>query len=247
MTIASPCGRSRSSTACASAQRRPRRRRASSPTTPGRAAARLQPRSAGTTSGTRRDRDEQDLVWSPPYWAATISPTRPRKPARRDGRGVGEHGEELVQADQRRARSARPRRPGRRCDDERDRERRRPGSRRGCAPRGPSPCLRRGAPRLAPRRRHLSGPRSGARGLRTRPAQRSNARAVEVGPQLVGEDQLGVGGLPQQVVGQPLLAAGADDQVGVVHLGRVEQRAERLLAAARRSARPRRGSPSRPP
>src|SRR4051812_28987380 len=54
--------------------------------------------------------------------------------------------------------------------------------------------------------------------------------AGEVGPQLVAEDELGVGGLPQQVVGQPLLAAGADHEVGVVHLGRVQQVREGPLA-----------------
>src|ERR1700691_4805698 len=43
-------------------------------------------------------------------------------------------------------------------------------------------------------------------------------RAGEDGPELVAEDELGVGRLPQEVVGEPLLAAGADDQVGVVHL-----------------------------
>src|SRR5438270_10699036 len=56
--------------------------------------------------------------------------------------------------------------------------------------------------------------------------------AREVGPQLVAEDELGVGRLPEQVVGQALLAAGADDEVGVVHLGRVEQRGEVGLVAA---------------
>src|SRR3954447_9680790 len=53
--------------------------------------------------------------------------------------------------------------------------------------------------------------------------------AGEVRPQLVGEDQLGVGGLPHQVVGEPPLAAGADDEVGVVHLGRVEELGEVVL------------------
>jgi hypothetical protein len=62
--------------------------------------------------------------------------------------------------------------------------------------------------------------------------RRLERRAVEVGPQLVAEDELGVRRLPEQVVRQALLAAGADHEVGVVHLGRVEQRAERLLPAA---------------
>src|ERR1019366_1384575 len=50
--------------------------------------------------------------------------------------------------------------------------------------------------------------------------------AREVRPQLLAEDQLGVGRLPQQVVGEPSLAAGADDQVGIVHLGPIEACAE---------------------
>src|SRR3954454_24391802 len=56
--------------------------------------------------------------------------------------------------------------------------------------------------------------------------------ACEVGPQLVDEHQLGVGRLPHQVVRQPPLAARADDEVGVMHLGRVEQRSDAGLVAA---------------
>src|SRR4051812_45772973 len=56
--------------------------------------------------------------------------------------------------------------------------------------------------------------------------------AGEVGPQLVAEDELGIGGLPEQVVGQPLLAAGADHEVRVVHLGGVQELGEGLLAAS---------------
>ena len=53
--------------------------------------------------------------------------------------------------------------------------------------------------------------------------------AGEVGPELLAEDKLGVGGLPEQVVGEAPLAARADDQVGVVHLRRVEAAAELLF------------------
>src|SRR5271163_3376341 len=60
--------------------------------------------------------------------------------------------------------------------------------------------------------------------------------ATEVGPQLLAEHQLGVSRLPQQVVGQPPLAAGTDDQVGVVHLGRVQACAKLLFARAREAA-----------
>src|SRR5450759_4839367 len=61
--------------------------------------------------------------------------------------------------------------------------------------------------------------------------------AREFRPQLLSEDELRVGRLPQQVVRQPSLAARADDQVGIVHLGRVQQLAEVLLAAPRERAR----------
>src|SRR5438094_8764326 len=67
-------------------------------------------------------------------------------------------------------------------------------------------------------------------------AERARGRleglAGEVRPQLVAEDELGVGRLPQQVVGQPLLAARADDEIRLVHLGRVEQPREVGLVAA---------------
>src|ERR1700727_3344589 len=56
--------------------------------------------------------------------------------------------------------------------------------------------------------------------------------AREVGPHLLAEDELRVGGLPEQVVRQALLAAGADDQVRVVQIGRVEAAAEVLLVAS---------------
>src|SRR5438270_1162260 len=48
--------------------------------------------------------------------------------------------------------------------------------------------------------------------------------AREVGPQLVTEDELGVGRLPEQIVGHALLSAVAYNEVAVLHLVRVEQR-----------------------
>src|SRR4051812_33862447 len=57
--------------------------------------------------------------------------------------------------------------------------------------------------------------------------------AREVRPQLVAEDELAVRRLPEQVIGQPPLAAGADHEFGVVHLGGVEQPREVGLVAAR--------------
>ena len=72
--------------------------------------------------------------------------------------------------------------------------------------------------------------------------------AVEVGPVGRNEHQFAVGRLPEQEVRQPLLAAGADDQIGVGQVGRVEirpiesavdrpQAQRRLPRPARRSAR----------
>src|SRR5688572_3537776 len=46
-------------------------------------------------------------------------------------------------------------------------------------------------------------------------------RAVEIGPQRLGEIKLGVGELPQQKVGDALLAPGADEKIG---LGRIAHR-----------------------
>src|SRR6185312_3876484 len=57
--------------------------------------------------------------------------------------------------------------------------------------------------------------------------------AREVRPQDLGEVQLAVGRLPHQEVRDPLLAAGTDHQVGIMHLRRVEELAERLLPASR--------------
>src|SRR6476660_461259 len=56
--------------------------------------------------------------------------------------------------------------------------------------------------------------------------------AREVRPQDLGEVQLAVGRLPHQEVRDPLLAARADHQVGIMHLRRVEELPERLLPAA---------------
>ena len=52
---------------------------------------------------------------------------------------------------------------------------------------------------------------------------------AEVRPQRVAEVELGVGGLPDQEVGQALLAAGPDDEVRVGQAGRVQGRADRAL------------------
>src|SRR5271163_135517 len=45
---------------------------------------------------------------------------------------------------------------------------------------------------------------------------------AEVGPEAVGDKDLGVGDLPEQEVRDALLAAGADDQIGIGHACGVE-------------------------
>src|SRR5665213_2053000 len=57
-------------------------------------------------------------------------------------------------------------------------------------------------------------------------------RAI-VGPKHVLEDQLGIGRLPEQEVGQPLFAAGADDQVGRQGLRGGQRRLEGRLVDSR--------------
>src|SRR6266581_9699414 len=52
---------------------------------------------------------------------------------------------------------------------------------------------------------------------------------AEIGPERVDEDQLGVGELPQEEVGDPQLAGSTDQKIGVGHLGRIEVGRERLL------------------
>ena len=56
--------------------------------------------------------------------------------------------------------------------------------------------------------------------------------AVEVGPIGRNEHELAVGGLPQQEIRQPLLAAGADDQVGIGQVRRIEMLPERSAVIA---------------
>src|SRR5947209_4371135 len=51
----------------------------------------------------------------------------------------------------------------------------------------------------------------------------------EVGPERVGEDVLGIGGLPEEEVRDAPLARGPDHEVGIRHLRLVEARGERRL------------------
>src|SRR5580692_2065269 len=53
--------------------------------------------------------------------------------------------------------------------------------------------------------------------------------AAHVGPQHLGEDELAVGDLPQQEIGDTRLSRGTDDQVGIGHVGEIEVTADGLL------------------
>ena len=66
-----------------------------------------------------------------------------------------------------------------------------------------------------------------------RPFQRG---LVEIRPVDRHEHQFAVGRLPHQEIRQPLLAAGADDQIGIGNIGRVEISAERIGIDRRRIA-----------
>src|SRR4051794_15153013 len=52
---------------------------------------------------------------------------------------------------------------------------------------------------------------------------------TEVGPEVLGEVELGIGRLPDQEVGETLLAAGPDHQVWIWQAGRIEARADRAF------------------
>src|SRR5204862_1307412 len=56
--------------------------------------------------------------------------------------------------------------------------------------------------------------------------------AIEVGPERVGEVELGIGRLPEQEVRETLLSARANHEIRVVHVGRVEPASELLLPTA---------------
>ena len=60
----------------------------------------------------------------------------------------------------------------------------------------------------------------------------SRWRPRKSGQRLVGDEDLGVGDLPEQEVRDALLARGADDEVGVGHVRGIEMRAESLLVDA---------------
>src|SRR5918993_1110528 len=57
---------------------------------------------------------------------------------------------------------------------------------------------------------------------------------VEVGPEVREEDELGIGRLPRQEIRHPLLAGGADDEIGIRNAVRVEGLLEGLGIDPRR-------------
>src|SRR4051794_12601512 len=67
--------------------------------------------------------------------------------------------------------------------------------------------------------------------------RRSQIGLAEVGPQRLGEDELGVGRLPEEVVRQAALPARADKDVRVFHLGGVQELRELVLVAFAEPAR----------
>src|SRR6516165_11217006 len=86
--------------------------------------------------------------------------------------------------------------------------------------RGRSFTASRSGPRYQSAEPALAAPVFGDRGL--------EGRAVEIGPVGRNEDELAVGGLPQQKIRQALLAAGADNEIGVGQVGGVEMSADEV-------------------
>ena len=88
--------------------------------------------------------------------------------------------------------------------------------------------MRRGVLTRAPPAPARWSGRSAARARGTTRSRRRSAAGVEIRPEQVGEIELGVGELPQQEVRNPLLAAGADEEVGLRRVGHREERLDRL-------------------
>ena len=65
--------------------------------------------------------------------------------------------------------------------------------------------------------------------------------AVEIGPEDVGNVQLGVGDLPQQKIADAQFPAGADQKIGIGQPGGVEMVRDHLLADAKSGQRAVRG------
>src|SRR5690242_20075695 len=195
------------------------------PPTLGRGCIRVSPKSTGSTATAT-----SSSWYCDPYRAAASSPARPRKPARRTGwaRAYMAYSSCMHTQPSTNSPSVKMRPPSMTRNRAtaiagtaaRMRARRSEGASRGSLRRRARACPAGVRARRAITR--LSSPAEA-----TAPAGELGERlleglAREFGPQLLAEDELGVGRLPQQVVGQPLLAAGTDDHVGIVHVGRVQ-------------------------
>src|SRR5689334_24756723 len=64
---------------------------------------------------------------------------------------------------------------------------------------------------------------------RERCQRRFQLRNVEIRPQRVAEEDLGVGEVPQQEVADPMVAAGADEEVGIGHVAQRQRLREARL------------------
>ncbi len=90
------------------------------------------------------------------------------------------------------------------------------------------PLARRSQRSLTRPRREWTRHRTGALPLLVGSHGADKFLAGKVRPVAGQEDQLRIGGLPEQEIGQPLLAAGPDHQVWIGDVGSVEKRSERL-------------------
>ena len=179
---------------------------------------RIRPATATRPSAERRGRAGCRARGRPSPRRARSGSSAPEvaRPAQRP-RGRGE-AVELVQPQHGDQRPAATAKSGAAERHHRDGERRCPGPRRASR-------LRQGAdPASSP----PAEPAVAA--ARTRRARARRSSGPKSGHSAVREVQLGVGALPEQEVRQALLAAGADDQLGVAHVGRVEVLGELVLA-----------------
>src|SRR4051812_7993319 len=175
------------------------------------APARVWARPTRKTSGTQAA-SAPSTASGPPWWAATSRPAKPRNPARRTGCAASS----MAKA------SCRQTQPSRISPATNGHS---PSTTMATAKpiAGIAAMTRAARSELWLVRLAATEPPLALAVLRQR---RLEGLAGEVGPQLVDEDQLRVRRLPHQVVRQAPLPARADHEVGVVHLGRVEQLGE---------------------
>src|SRR5437016_7295674 len=162
---------------------------------------------AARMSSPRRVRSLTTLIVPAPSWFPTRSNSAASSRARRTGTRRTAYRSRSASA------GPRPETPGRRTPPPGPRARRRASSPAG----RPSPTARTSRARRSRRssRRRLG---QAAEAALARPEIAHGTRQLrraEVGPHGVGEVQLGIGGFPQEEVREPLLAAGANQEVDV--------------------------------